>query len=224
MVSARARTLGKVFVMGEGDVFTGRHDREGRRLALQAAAMQIFAREGYEQATTRQIAEQAGCAEGLIHRYFGGKRGLLMSIMRDKAAELVKQLPALREHRLDLAEDLQIMLGKMIDTMGERADYMRVGVAQAMVDPEVGQVLAVINAAPLEALRQLFRDHQAAGRVGTDVDIDAAASLFHGLAFHYGFLVQTVLGAGAEAAKQQAAAAISIIARGLAPAPCTAEE
>jgi len=56
-------------------------DRAGKQQALIVAALKLFASKGYDATTTREIAACAGCAEGLIHRYFSGKAGLLPALM-----------------------------------------------------------------------------------------------------------------------------------------------
>jgi AcrR family transcriptional regulator len=56
-------------------------DRAGKKQALIDAALKLFASKGYDATTTREIAACAGCAEGLIHRYFSGKAGLLPALM-----------------------------------------------------------------------------------------------------------------------------------------------
>src|ERR1700731_3475939 len=62
-------------------------DRAGKEQALIVAAQKLFASKGYDATTTREIAARAGCAEGLIHRYFGGKSGLLFNIVKLHVAE-----------------------------------------------------------------------------------------------------------------------------------------
>src|ERR1700746_568927 len=73
-----------------------KRDRAAKQQALIQAATELFASRGYDTATTREIAARAGCAEGLIHRYFQGKAGLLSALMRfhasKQAAELSKHL------------------------------------------------------------------------------------------------------------------------------------
>src|SRR5436309_15559789 len=59
---------------------TRTRDRSAKQQALIVAALKLFAEKGYEVTTTREIAACAGCAEGLIHRYFGGKAGLLTAL------------------------------------------------------------------------------------------------------------------------------------------------
>ena len=56
-------------------------DRAGKKQALIDAALKLFASKGYDATTTREIAACAGCAEGLIHRYFSSKAGLLPALM-----------------------------------------------------------------------------------------------------------------------------------------------
>ena len=57
------------------------HDRAGKKQALIDAALKLFASKGFDTTTTREIAACAGCAEGLIHRYFNGKAGLLPALV-----------------------------------------------------------------------------------------------------------------------------------------------
>jgi AcrR family transcriptional regulator len=47
-----------------------KRDRAGKQRALMMAALHLFAAKGFEATSTREIAAAAGCAEGLIHRYF----------------------------------------------------------------------------------------------------------------------------------------------------------
>jgi AcrR family transcriptional regulator len=57
----------------------GRREASKRatRSAIREAASQLFARQGYEATTVRQIAGTAGITERTYYRYFDGKEGLL---------------------------------------------------------------------------------------------------------------------------------------------------
>lgn len=54
--------------------------RERRRTELVAAALAVFARTGYEGASIRAIAHEAGVAQGLLYNYFPSKEVLLRAI------------------------------------------------------------------------------------------------------------------------------------------------
>lgn len=54
---------------------------EARKARILEAAARVFARKGYERATTREIADEADVSEGSIFYHFGSKRDLLLNIM-----------------------------------------------------------------------------------------------------------------------------------------------
>ncbi|OHD74124.1 MAG: hypothetical protein A2V99_15230 [Spirochaetes bacterium RBG_16_67_19] len=51
-------------------------DKEGRRQAILQAALQVFARKGYEPATLEAVAREAGLAKGTLYLYFKNKEDL----------------------------------------------------------------------------------------------------------------------------------------------------
>ena len=53
---------------------------EERRNQILDAASRLFARKGYKGATIREIAREAGVAEGTIYNYFASKHDLLISL------------------------------------------------------------------------------------------------------------------------------------------------
>ena len=67
------------------------HAEERRRQILEAAAT-VFARHGYHQARTREIAREAGIAEGTIYNYFPSKRELLLAIVDQVATESIPMM------------------------------------------------------------------------------------------------------------------------------------
>lgn len=69
---------------------------EATRSALIAAAMQAFARSGFEAVSTREIASAAGAHPALIGYHFGGKEGLYLAVFEHIAATMEQRIgPAL---------------------------------------------------------------------------------------------------------------------------------
>ncbi|MGH6957815.1 MAG: TetR family transcriptional regulator [Caulobacteraceae bacterium] len=60
-----------------------RRDAQATRAAILAAAKGQFARLGYDSATLRDIAAEAGADVALIGRYFGGKEALFTEALKD---------------------------------------------------------------------------------------------------------------------------------------------
>ena len=58
------------------------------RTAVEQAARRLFAEQGYEETSVRQIADEAGVAERTFYRYFDGKEGLIA----DEAERWIERL------------------------------------------------------------------------------------------------------------------------------------
>lgn len=93
-----------------------RHAQKRHQDILEAAA-RVFARKGFERATTKEIAREADVSEGTIYNYFASKQQLL----------------------LELAEMVQEEFGAIVPEPQRTAD-MRSAVAEALE-----RVLAVIT-------------------------------------------------------------------------------
>src|SRR5437762_5666458 len=75
-------------------VFDQRLSAEQRREAIVTAALPLFARKGFANTTTRELAEAAGVSEALIYKHFPSKETLYSEIQnmgcRDKDQGLEK--------------------------------------------------------------------------------------------------------------------------------------
>lgn len=52
-----------------------------RRAQILAAASRVFARQGFHRTTVRDVAREAGIADGTIYLYFASKRDLLLALL-----------------------------------------------------------------------------------------------------------------------------------------------
>jgi len=194
----------------------GKRDKELRRQALIDAATAVFAERGYDCATTREIAERAGCAEGLIHRYFSGKRGLLLAILEARGGQVEEDFVAALPDRHTVEEEIKHILLWHLETMWERRDFMRVAVSQAAIDSEVGRTIN--EGAHNERVRltkEKLRRHQREGHIRPGVDVEAIAQAISGLGFALGFSFQVSLGQNRRLARRIAIEAAAELSRGI---------
>ena len=102
-------------------------DREATTAALRQAAMRIFAARGYDAATTREVAQSAGVSEQLIQRYFGGKAGLLLAIMKLYAERDREAAFGIPPAGATVEEEIANFLRFHIERERQAADFARVG-------------------------------------------------------------------------------------------------
>ena len=195
----------------------GRQDKGLRQRALIEAATAVFAEHGYEAATTREVAERAGCAEGLIHRYFGGKRGLLLAIYGGKIPEMADALRSALPDRDTVEEEIESILLWDLGGMWEHRDFMRVGISQAIIDPELGRTIRDgIHQTRVDLIAEKLRRHRSAGRVRPDADLEAVAQAIVALGFSAGFLAQVVFEMSSDNARRIVSEVTKVLARGIA--------
>ena len=108
-------------------------DRDEAERKLLKAAQDIFSEKGYEGASTRMIAERSGINLGLISRYFGNKKGLLLAVIEDMCTEAATALPYPPEK--ELASELNKYAEFSLETFLKQEALFRIVVMQSMTDP-----------------------------------------------------------------------------------------
>ena len=169
-------------------------NRAAREQALIGAATRLFASRGYEATTTREIAAEAGCAEGLIHRYFEGKEGLLLAIIRARTSREFVDM----NQRLRLAGNLKQEIVQLVEfeleRMWEEREFLRVLIPRALLDTNFGRVLSRIG--PAQRARTIVERLRAvsSGRSVSDSELEGIANFIGVVAFMFGFMRPVVLG------------------------------
>ena len=122
---------------------------EATRSRIVDAARQRFAADGYERATIRAIAADAGIDPSLVMRYFGDKQGLFVSAVEiDSRLDQLRKLPtsevgaALVDHFVWRWEedDIRLALLRSAATNPAAAERMR-----AMWSTQMVPVLSVLG-------------------------------------------------------------------------------
>jgi len=194
----------------------GKRDKEQRRQSLIDSATAVFAERGYDCATTREVAERANCAEGLIHRYFNGKRGLLLAILESRATQVVEDFVGALPDRDTLEEEIEKVILWHLDTMWERRDFMRVAVSQAAIDSEIGRTINEgIHNERVRLTHEKLARHERHGRIRSGVDLEAIAQTITGIGFALGFSFQVSLGQDRVLARRIAVEAAGTLSHGI---------
>lgn len=127
---------------------------EVRRDEIVQAAMRLFARQGYARTTTKEIAAEAGIAEGTIYKHFASKQEILFAF---SVPTLVTPVHELLE-RLAGADDFTIiraLIENRFAIWDRWRDVMRAVLGEALFNEELAdafyQHIAGTGLAILEA-------------------------------------------------------------------------
>lgn len=111
-------------------------DRLETESRLLAAAKEVFSEHGYTGATTRMIAEKSEVNLGLITRYFGSKRGMLLAIIqRESDAFWDKPLPY--PPQPSFIKECICFTQTRFNLMTEQIAFFRIVIIQIITDPEL---------------------------------------------------------------------------------------
>jgi len=173
--------------------------------------MRLFASNGYEVTTTREIAASAGCAEGLIHRYFKGKAGLLAAMMEHRASTEVldSNRPSQPAHNLE--DEFLRLVEREVERMWENRDFLRVFIPRAIVDPSVGSLMnKALISARAKAISERLK-HYESGVTLPQGAMEALAQAVGMLGLVFGFVRPVLLGHDRLVAKKMAATVARIL-------------
>jgi AcrR family transcriptional regulator len=168
-------------------------DRAGKKQALVVAALKLFASKGYEATTTREIAACAGCAEGLIHRYFNGKAGLIPALMEYRVSQEVADLMHHIPPAQSFEDEYLQLVSWAVEHIWEDREFLRVAIPRAMLDAGFGQLLRQVG--PLQRARAIsarlkkFRESRAL----SEPEFDALVQSVSVIGFMFGFMRPAVL-------------------------------
>jgi AcrR family transcriptional regulator len=192
-----------------------RRNRKAREQALLAAAAKLFASGGYDLTTTRAIASRAGCAEGLIHRYFHGKAGLLFAMIQARVSKEVESLSERVRQAPTLEQEFLQLVDWEVDRIWEDRDFLRVIVPRALLDRGHSRLLSRVGTsrhvgAIVERLKR-FPECQGL----PEEEIEGLAEFVTVLGMMYGFIQPMVLRRDRSGARKTAATVARILARRL---------
>jgi AcrR family transcriptional regulator len=154
-----------------------------RREQILKRALGLFAAQGFDATSTRQIANEAGIAEGLIFHYFPTKASLLTAILADR----LEGRRAFRSELRPLLEDaggkaapevLLAVASGWLATLRRDEKIVVVLFTAAQTNPEVREAWQGLIREGTELLTGYLAARVEAGELRQDLPLETAATMF----------------------------------------------
>lgn len=154
-----------------------------RREEILKTALGLFAAQGFDATSTRQIARKAGIAEGLIFHYFPTKAGLLTAILEDR----LEGRRAFRSELRPLLEDaagrpasevLGALASGWLATLRRDEEIIVVLFTAAQVNHEVREAWQGLIREGTDLLAGYLAARVEAGELRDDLPLKTAATMF----------------------------------------------
>ncbi|MBN2361530.1 MAG: TetR/AcrR family transcriptional regulator [Deltaproteobacteria bacterium] len=153
-----------------------RQDRaETTRKQILDAAMECFARQGYDGVSTAAIAKAAGVSQGIIFHHFSTKEGLFSAIVRTGVDAFKECVARAEQSQLSPVERIQFLIrlvGEMTLTYPHRTDIILRQVFSMRLDLEKIEGYGFMEV--ISAIRDAFEEGKQSGAFA-DIDTQTAA-------------------------------------------------
>ncbi|MDQ2838460.1 MAG: TetR/AcrR family transcriptional regulator [Actinomycetota bacterium] len=123
----------------------------GTRQRIVAAAVALFAEQGFDATSVNQVVARAGVAKGALYHHFESKDDLLYEVYRELVDRQLAGLNAILARRLSPTGTLRALIADMVETTAASA-------AEAKVFAREGHRLGDANQARVRAARRAIHD------------------------------------------------------------------
>lgn len=160
---------------------------DSRELLLKAAKT-VFARKGYDGATVKELAEEAGVNVSLVSYYFGGKEGLFKACLEQFGREtlaVVQRILKAPESTEDLRVRLTLYAEEFVMTHVNEPELTAIIHRECALDlPFTREVFSNVFIKIFESLMQFLKSAQKSGFLRQDLDLHVTSALFTGGIIH----------------------------------------
>ena len=152
---------------------------EDKRQQILAAAVRVFAAQGYEASRVGDVAKEAGVAYGLVYHYFGSKEAVLEAVFREQWGRLLLAVDLAEETGESAPEQLELVVKIVLRAWRDDPDLVRLLVREITRSPHIQDELDEIGQG-FASLERIVVRGQEEGTFRTEIDARVAAFMLYG--------------------------------------------
>jgi AcrR family transcriptional regulator len=162
------------------------------RTKILQAALKLFARQGYDGTTTKDLAKLAGVAEGTIFRHFENKKAILIEVATSGWVDILTDLLTELSEMGSYKAVSQVMRRRMMH-MRQNADLLRVCFIEAQHHPELREKIQSEVIAKMTDVAEAFFQTAMEKGIYRQMNPKIVAQVFLGIFAIAGFSEQTII-------------------------------
>jgi AcrR family transcriptional regulator len=166
------------------------------RIRILQAAQRLFARQGYDGTTTRDLAQAAGVAEGTLFRHFPNKKAILVEVATQGWVEILTDLLTELSEMGSYKAVAQVMRRRMLN-LNQNIDMLRVCFMEAQFHPDLSDRIQSEVVDKMTDVAEAFFQTAMDRGIYRPMNPRVVARIFLGMFTIAGFSQDTVMGANA---------------------------
>jgi AcrR family transcriptional regulator len=185
-------------------------EQDTRSKILQSA-QKLFARQGFDGTTTKDLATDAGVAEGTLFRYFNNKKAILVEVATQGwvtiLTDLLTELSQMGSYKA-----IAQMMHRRMGNMSENIDMMKVCFMEAQFHPELrDRIQSEVVGKMTDIAEVFFAEAIAKGIYRDSLSPKVIARVFVGMFAVAGFSNETMMNGGSPFEMKQMAEGVADI-------------
>ncbi len=165
---------------------------ERTRQRILKAALRLFARQGYDRTTTKDLASAANIAEGTLFRHFPSKKAILIEVATLGWVEILTDLLTELSEMGSYKAVAQVMRRRML-RLSENSDLMRVCFLEAQFHPDLRERIQSETIAKMTDVAEAFFQTAMDRGIYRPMNPKIVAQVFLGMFAIAGFSDRTIL-------------------------------
>jgi AcrR family transcriptional regulator len=165
---------------------------EDTRTKILQAGLQLFARQGYDGTTTRDLAKLAGVAEGTLFRHFANKKAILIEVATTGWVDILTDLLTELSEMGNYKAVSQVMRRRMLN-MRKNGDLLRVCFIEAQYHPELKETIQAEVINKMTDVAEAFFATAMEKGIYRQMNPKIVAKVFLGIFAIAGFSEQTII-------------------------------
>jgi AcrR family transcriptional regulator len=164
------------------------------------AAQKLFARNGYDGTTTKELAEKSGIAEGTLFRHFPNKKAILVEVATQGWVDLLTDLLTELSEIASYEAISQVMYKRML-RLGDNYDMMRVCFMEVQLHQDLRERIQSEVVEKMTDVAEAFFQTAMERGVYRQMNPRVIAQVFLGMFVVAGFSHETIAQPGASPAE-----------------------
>jgi AcrR family transcriptional regulator len=156
------------------------------------AARRLFASQGFDGTTTRELAQKAGVAEGTLFRHFSNKKAILVEVATEGWVEILTDLLTELSEMGSYKAVAQVMRRRMWN-MQKNADMMRVCFMEVQFHPDLRDRIQLEVVGKMTDVAEAFFQTAMDRGIYRQMDAKLVATVFLGMFAIAGFSHTTIM-------------------------------
>jgi TetR/AcrR family transcriptional regulator, fatty acid metabolism regulator protein len=153
-----------------------------KRRVILAAAVRVFARQGFHACRVSDIADEAGVAYGLVYHYFASKDEVLDTLFLERWNVMLELIREVDGRPLAVRDKLNAIASFIIDSYRHDPDLMKVIIVEVTrAANSFGRTHLTQIRSAYELIGRIVSEGQAGGSFRSEIEPRWAAMVFYGV-------------------------------------------